>query len=100
MKTKTLKSLIIALLACTLFISCNKEKTSTEKDVLIQEMIDTLLFHQERYDGDAMLTTLDSLKSLGVDVCYDLLLATEGWGHAKVCEESYTTERLKWLFEL
>ena len=45
-------------------------------------------------------TFVNELKSLGVDVCYDLLLATEGWGHAKVCEESYTTERLKWIFEL
>ena len=68
MRTNTLKSLTIALLACTLFASCNKEKIIVDKDTLIQEMIDTLLFHQERQEGDAMLTTLDSLKSLGVEV--------------------------------
>jgi tetratricopeptide (TPR) repeat protein len=66
MRTNTLKSLTIALLACTLFTSCNKEKISVDKDTLIQEMIDTLLFHQERQDGDAMLSALDSLKSLEV----------------------------------
>ena len=66
MRTNTLKSLTIALLACTLFASCNKEKIIVDKDTLIQEMIDTLLFHQERQEGDAMLSALDSLKSLEV----------------------------------
>ena len=63
MRTNTLKSLTIALLACTLFASCNKEKIIVDKDTLIQEMIDTLLFHQERQEGDAMLSALDSLKN-------------------------------------
>ena len=66
MRTNTLKSLTIALLACTLLASCNKEKIIVDKDTLIQEIIDTLLFHQERQEGDAMLSALDSLKSLEV----------------------------------
>ena len=83
MKTTTLKSLIIALLACTLFISCNKEKISVDKDTLIQEMIDTLLFHQERQEGDAMLSALDSLKSLEVKMNNMALSYATAYGFKK-----------------
>jgi tetratricopeptide (TPR) repeat protein len=93
MRTNTLKSLTIALLACTLFASCNKEKIIVDKDTLIQEMIDTLLFHQERYEGDAMLTTLDSLKSLGAEVNNMALLYATAYGFKG--EYDYAIQLLK-----
>ena len=93
MRTNTLKSLTIALLACTLFASCNKEKIIVDKDTLIQEMIDTLLFHQERQEGDAMLSALDSLKSLEVKMNNMALLYATAYGFKG--EYDYAIQLLK-----
>ena len=50
-----------------LYSSCN-QKRKEKVDILVSEMMDSLNMFKERQDGEGILVTMDSLKTLGIKI--------------------------------